>query len=137
MASTSWFTPDLFDNRQFTHTNCWKVEILLKSKERTTQTPTTGVSVWFVSLRNNYLEVFLILKIFLKLLKISSKLPITKNDYSNMARATLLKSLLAVDIFLQISQQFRNILRKEHLKKVAFAAFFQVKIKVFDSKSSF
>ena len=73
-------------------------------------------------------------KFFLSSWKISWELPITKNDYSNVARATLLKSLLAVDIFLRISQEFRNILRKEHLRKAAPAAFFQMKIKVFDLK---
>ena len=56
------------------------------SKERRNQTPTKVVSAWLVSLRNNYLELFLVLKtIFLNFCKISSKLPTTESDNSNVA----------------------------------------------------
>ena len=49
------------------------------------------------------------------------KLSITEIDYSNAAGAALLKSLTAVDILLQILQEFRNIFLKEHLRKAAEA----------------
>ena len=39
-----------------------EVEILLKSKERRNHTPNTDVSAWLVSLRNNYLELFVVFK---------------------------------------------------------------------------
>ena len=55
--------------------------------------------------------------------KISRKLFITENDYSNVAGATLLKSLSPVDILLLILQEFRNIFLKEHIRKAAEATF--------------
>ena len=42
-----------------------------------------------------------------------------ENDYSNVAGATLLKSLFAVDILHPILQQFRNIFLEEHFSKFA------------------
>ena len=42
-----------------------------------------------------------------------------ENDYSNVAGATLLKSLFTVDILLPILQEFRNIFLEEHFSKVA------------------
>ena len=55
--------------------------------------------------------------------EISRKLFITENDYSNVAGATLLKSLSPVDILLLILQEFRNIFLKEHIRKAAEATF--------------
>ena len=56
--------------RQFTHRNSRKVETLLESKERRNHTPTTDGNAQLVSLRHNYLAVFLVLKfLFLKLLQ--------------------------------------------------------------------
>ena len=55
--------------------------------------------------------------------KISRKLFITENDYSNVAGATLPKSLSPVDILLLILQEFRNIFLKEHIRKAAEATF--------------
>ena len=64
------------------------------------------------------------------------QLPFTESDYIEVAGAALLKSFSAVDIFLQILQEFRNIFLKVHLSKAAPAAFFQIKIKGFYLKSS-
>ena len=59
--------------------------------------------------------------IFLNFGKISRKLSTTESDNSNVAGATLLKSLSIVDILLPILQEFRNIFLKKHLKKTAEA----------------
>ena len=59
--------------------------------------------------------------IFLNFCKISWKLSITESDNSNVAGATLLKSLSAVDILLPILQEFRNIFLKKRLRKAAEA----------------
>ena len=106
--------------------NSLEVEILLSAKERRSHTPTRDVSPWLVSLRNNYLELFFVLKstvFFLNSCKIFRKLSITESDNSNVAGATLLKSLSALDILLLILQQFRNIFLKEHLRKAAEATY--------------
>ena len=47
------------------------------------------------------------------------KLSTTESDNSNVAGATLLKSLSIVDILLPILQEFRNIFLKKHLRKTA------------------
>ena len=84
--------------------------------------PAIDVSAWFVNLRNNYLELFIVFKtIFLNYYKISRKLSITENDTSNVAGATRLKSLSAVDLLLPILQEFRNIFLKNHLRNAAEA----------------
>ena len=59
---TSWLTPKLPGDKQFASWNSWGVELLLESKERTDHKPTTCISAWLVSLRNNYLGVFLVLE---------------------------------------------------------------------------
>ena len=113
-----------------------EVEILLLSKERWSHTPTTDVSAWLVSLRNNYLELLLVLiTIFLNFCKISRKLSITESDNSNVAGATLLKSLSAVDILLPILQEFRNIFSKEHLRKADGATFTCFNVMTLNSSS--
>ena len=92
------------------------------SKQRRNQTPTKVVSAWFVSLRSNYLELFLVLKtIFLNFCKISSKLSTTESDNSNVSDAAPLKSLSELDILLPILQKFRNFFLKKHLRKTAEA----------------
>ena len=79
----------------------WK-SVMIKRKKK------SHVSAWLVNLRNNYLELFLVLKtIFLDSFKILRKLSITKSDNSNIASAAPLKSLSVVDILLPILQQFR------------------------------
>ena len=78
MGNTFWqpapsFNPNLPGDRHFTlheFFRSWNsVIIKRKKKSPLTPLPTTVVSAWLVSLRNNYLELFLALKtIFLKLL---------------------------------------------------------------------
>ena len=64
-----WFTLDLPGDRHFTPRNSWELAIPLELKDRRNDNPTTGVSEWLVSLKINYLEVFLVMKTaFLKLL---------------------------------------------------------------------
>ena len=52
-----------------------------------------------------------------------------KSDYSNVAGETLRKVLSAMDIFLQILQEFRNDFLKKHRKIAALAAFVLTEIK--------
>ena len=72
---TAGFVTDFPDDRQCTTINFWEAEFMLKSKERRNDTtttvkskerrndaPTTVVPGWLVRLRNNYLEVLLLLK---------------------------------------------------------------------------
>ena len=75
--------------------------------------------------------MFLVLKIiFLKSCKIFRELSITESNYSNVAGATLLKSLSAVDILLPVIQEFRYIFPKFGLspsKKIALFASLKVR----------
>ena len=50
---------------------------------------------------------------------------------------TLQVKLSALDILLQILQEFRNIFLKEHFRNVAPAALLKIKTKGFDLKLSF
>ena len=52
------------------------------------------------------------------------RLSITKSDNSNVAGATLFKSLSAVDILLPILQEFRNVFLEEHIRRVDEATCF-------------
>ena len=103
---TPWFTPDFSGNRHFTLKSFWDVEVLLKLKERRNHTPSQGYQY---DLWNSYLECFLYWQLVLKLLQNLKKITlITESDYSNVADATFLKPLSAVDMFLPILN-FRNL----------------------------
>ena len=52
------------------------------------------------------------------------RLSITKSDNSNVAGATLFKSLSAVDILLPILQEFRNVFLEEHIRRADEATCF-------------
>ena len=110
---------------------------MLESKEIRNHTPQTGVSDALKHEKKLLRAVSCTELFFLNSCKISRKLPITKSDYSNVASATLIKSLSVVDIFHQILQELRKLSLKEHLRRAASAAFLQRKIKGFDLKSSF
>ena len=96
-----------------------KLKFCYNQKKEETKPPTTDISAWFVSLRNNYLQLFLVLKTFFHKNSswISRNLSITETYYRTTAGATLLKLASAMDILLPILQEFRNIFLKEHLRK--------------------
>ena len=78
------------------------------------------------------------LKLFsLNSLEIYKKLSITKSDQSNVAVATLLKTLSLMDTFLRINKEFRNNFFKEHIQQATFTAFQQMEIEGFDLKLLF
>ena len=99
--------------------NYWEVDKFCYNQKKRNHTFTTNLSVWLVSLRNIYLEVFLVLKI----IKILQNLYLLRRLISITLQVQLYLNHSPQWIFFSqlILWEFRNIFLKEHLWK-AFVA---------------
>ena len=111
--------------------NYWEVDKFCYNQKKRNHTFTTNLSVWLVSLRNIYLQVFLVLKI----------IKILQNLYPLWR---LISITLQVQLYLNHSPQWiffsqlilnRNIFLKEHLWKAFVATYTSFNVMALHSSS--